>query len=128
MAAFRDVQNANPKLTLEQAEAQARNDYRWLLEDPRGRRIARAVLRWSQNDETGPTSGEGAMAFAAGARMVGNMLKAQLRKHNPEGWVQLEAEFVRELAEMAREDAERQESVREQAERMLVGAGAEVSQ
>lgn len=97
------VQTERPE-SPEQAEAQARLDYRWALGDQRGRRILRAMLRWSGVEDTGPVAGIEQMAFAAGARMVGNMLRAQLRKHAPEGWVQLEAEYVQELVHQARQE------------------------
>lgn len=100
------MQTENPQLTVEQAEAQARLDYRWVLEDERGRRVLRAVLRWSGIEDTGPVAGIEALAAAAGSRMVGNILKAQIRKHDPEGWIRLETEFVRDLCAQA-EQAER---------------------
>ena len=100
------MQTGNPQLTDEQAEARARLDYSWLLADPRGRRLLRSVLRWSGIDDTGPVQGIELMAYAAGARMVGNMLKAQIRKHDPEGWVQLEAEYTRELVLQASQAVE----------------------
>lgn len=120
MAAFWSVQSEDPQLTQEQLEAQARSDYRWLMEDPRGRRVARTVLRWSGIDDTGSIEGEAAMAFDAGKRVIGNLLKAQIRKHNPEGWVQLESEHVRELTAAAERD---RRGIREQAQE-LMKAGA----
>lgn len=99
------VQNERPQ-SIAESEAQARGDFRWLLDDPRGRRIVRSILRWSQIDETGPTSGIEQMAYATGARMVGNLLKASIIKHGPESWIKLEAEHVQELAAAARKEAE----------------------
>jgi hypothetical protein len=98
---MQSVRHEDPK----QAEAQAKLDYRWLLEDPRGRRIVRDWLRWSGVEDTGPVEGIEAMACAAGRRMVGNLLRATLRKHDPEGWVRLEAEHVQELVLLAERQA-----------------------
>lgn len=99
------VQNERPQSVTE-AEAQACGDYRWLLDDSRGRRLARAVLRWSGITDTGPTKGTEEMAFAAGSRMVGNLLKAQIIKFAPEAWLRLEGEHVQELAAAARREVQ----------------------
>lgn len=109
------MQTENPQLTQEQAEAQAALDWQWLLGDPRGQRIARTILRWSQCDATGPIDGIERMAVATGARMVGNLLKAQLRKHAEELWVRLEADYTRELNQHARAEAEREKRLRDAA-------------
>lgn len=113
------MQEPNPRLTPEQLEAQAEADYRWLIDDQRGRRIARAFLRWSGIDDTGPTQGAEAMALATGARMVGNLLRAHLRKYHPEGWVRMESEHTHELVFLARQEDERQEAVRREARKHM---------
>jgi hypothetical protein len=42
------------------------------------------------------------MAFDAGRRFVGNMLRETLQKHDPEGWLRFEGEYLRERHEAAR--------------------------
>jgi hypothetical protein len=114
------VQTPNPQMTDEQLEAQAKADFTWLLDDPRGRRIARTLLRWTGVDDTGPMEGIEAMAAAAGGRRVGNLLKATMRKHDVEGWVRLEGEHARELVLQA-ERAERAEKERAAADLLKGG-------
>jgi hypothetical protein len=96
------VQTVNDLLTPDQLAAQAEDDFRWLLDDERGQRIARTLLCWTGVEEAGPVAGVEAMAFAAGSRAVGVMLKKALRQHHPEGWVHMEAELAKETALHAR--------------------------
>lgn len=96
------VQIPNPDLTDEQREAQTRADLDWWLSDQRGRRLARTLVRWSGIDDTGPLNGIEQMAEATGRRQIGNLLKAQIRKHVPELWILLETEHVQELVHIAR--------------------------
>lgn len=113
------MQEPNPRLTAEQLEAQSRLDYAWLIDDQRGRRIARAILRWSGLEETGPQQGAEAMAYATGARMVGALLRAQIRKYHPEGWVRMESEHTQELVALARAEDERREALRQEAQKHM---------
>ncbi|MEY5098093.1 MAG: hypothetical protein RJA36_812 [Pseudomonadota bacterium] len=106
------VQADNPLLTPEQADAKDRDALDWVVGDARGRRVLRAVLRWAGIEETGATEGIERMAFDAGRRMVGGMLRAQLRKHAPEGWVAMEAEHVQELALQVAHEAREEERKR----------------
>lgn len=78
---------------------QSREDYRWLLSNEAGRRIASQILRWSQVDATGPLGGELDMAIATGKRVVGNMLRDQLARFAPEQWGEMQAQQARLLSE-----------------------------
>lgn len=83
--------------------------WRWLLSDQCGYRDVEHILDWSQCEHTGPLSGRDAMAVATGKRMVGNMLRAQLKKHNPEGWMAFEAwRLERQRLATLREDPTRE--------------------
>ena len=103
--------------TEQQTEALAGEAYRWLLDDERGRYIARRVLQWAGIEDTGPVSDVTAMAVATGRRMVGNLFRAQLRKHHPEGCVRFEAQWIEELNREALRAAAKAEA--EKAEQRL---------
>jgi hypothetical protein len=107
------VQNARPEHQ-RSAEAQARLDYRWLLDDQRGRRLARLLLVWSAIEDPYQVGGASDVtAFVDGKRSVGWMLRHEMRRHYPEGWLLLETEHLHEQQEVRRQleqQAERSET------------------
>lgn len=84
-------------MTSEQLEEQARADWQWLLEDERGRRVARTLRRWSLIDDVPPSGPIEHLARQNGMREVGWRLMGALRTAAPDGWLQLEAEHLQEL-------------------------------
>ena len=117
------MQTGRPHQSPEEAEAYARQAYRWLLADPRGRYVARELLRVSGLSETGPRTGEAAV-FANGARMVGNFLNERMQLHDPEGWLRFEGEYVQERHELARQEAEQKAEQRKALEQEFLQKGA----
>lgn len=55
------------------------------------------LLRWCCVDDVGPLGSVAEMADAHGARRIGSTIRATLRKHDPGGWLRLEAWRTRQL-------------------------------
>lgn len=98
------MQTGAVQQTAEQAEAYAREAYRWLLGDPRGRYVLRELLLFSGVEEAPPETGEQALV-AIGSRKVGHFLHGRMRYHDPEGWLHFEGEYLHEQHERMKADA-----------------------
>lgn len=77
-------------------ELRAREAWQWLLASETGRWIARTWLRWSLVDQVSPGGDVAAMAEYRGRQMLGHLLRAQLAKHDPAGFLRLLEESMRE--------------------------------
>lgn len=89
------------------AEAQARIDWRWLLDSPSGRRIAQSILRWAEDGTVEAPVGADELQHRAAFRYVADVFKAQLKRYAPNGWLRLEADSLAQ-AMKEEEDAERE--------------------
>ena len=83
----RDGQREAQKLREQSEDLTNRDDLRWLMSDPRGRRFIRRLVAhagiWL--DGYNPNSNE--MARAAGRRAMGLWLLQQVDEHCPEQWL-----------------------------------------
>lgn len=71
---------------------QERDDYKWLLADPRGRRIMWELLSACGLYRTSFHSSGSQTAFNEGMRNIGIMLNARVIEHAPETWIQMSTE------------------------------------
>lgn len=93
-------------------EAIDRLRYRWLLDDERGRAIARDILLITGVDEPPVLADAGGLAYRAGAQGAGWKIRELLQRHHPNGWLQLESERLAEKRELQRQALEREQEER----------------
>ena len=74
------------------ATEQERDDYRWLLGDPRGRRIMWELLSSCGLYRTSFVHSGSQTAFNEGMRNIGLMLNDRVLTHAPETWIQMQSE------------------------------------
>lgn len=70
------------------AQEQQAEDVRWLMADPRGRRLMWSWLEFTGVRRTAMT-GNSQTFFNLGVQNVGLMLEANIMKHAPEAWLQM---------------------------------------
>lgn len=81
-------------------------DLRWMLSDPRGRRVFSWFLQSSGMAQLPYAPGDAVhTAFLTGMQNVGNLMQAFVMENLPEFWLQLEGERL----QRSQDDAERQE-------------------
>jgi hypothetical protein len=71
------------------AQEQLESDIRWLLADPRGRRLVTGWLAFCGVDRVSFGATDRDTSFREGARNVGLMLKAQMTEHDIDGYLLL---------------------------------------
>lgn len=83
--ALRQAADKRKQLAREQLEA----DIRWLLADPRGRRLVTGWLAFCGVDRLSFAEDDRSTSFREGTRNVGLMLKAQMTEHDIDGYLLL---------------------------------------
>ena len=90
-------------ISAEESTAKSREAYQWMLDDPRGRRVLRQLLKFAGLDEPGSVADLGRMACDVGRRSVGVYLRERCEFLHPQGWLRFEAEHLQERQLAARE-------------------------
>jgi len=98
------VTNAGDKKQHKEADQKAqwrkkfeREDWTWLLSDPRGRRITRILLESTNTFGSSFGSGNDSTNYNEGRRSVGVQVLGHLNKYKPEAYVQMLQEKEKEL-------------------------------
>lgn len=91
-----------PSATAEESIGRDREAYEWLLEDPRGRRVARQLVKFAGLDEPGSIGSAESMAFDVGRRSVAVYLRERCGYLCPQSWLRFEAEHLQERQLAAR--------------------------
>ncbi|MGE0745289.1 MAG: hypothetical protein AB7K86_08580 [Rhodospirillales bacterium] len=84
------------------ADTQQRDDWQWLMGDPRGRRLMWGVLAEAGIYLQTFTGELGTSAFNEGRRSMGLQMMDRMIRHAPDAWTQMHAEHRIEAAAPAK--------------------------